>query len=273
MESVPGAGRAAGIRSSGTAEADPGGGGGGDAGAQGGKSPSGGAGSGSASASASATGPVFPYGSTTGLTGALSACQCVSAVWPGEAFKGTPNPGVVNCADAWPDGQAMALEKFADADADADAAAAGREGADRCRTRTAKDVAALPDAGVYALIPTTDGFDAAGGQVVCLVLGRHAAIGSEVGAFRDPGLDLPPQEGRRQRHQALRQCLRIQLGTRRGQGDARLAAVGGRLERRVHQGDLHGGAGGREERDGGAGAGAGAGEGAGAGAGAGVKGL
>ncbi|WP_329119337.1 protein kinase domain-containing protein [Streptomyces sp. NBC_01465] len=129
-----------------------GGGGNGDKDAKAGKSPTGAAGSASASASVSATGPVFPYGTTAG--------QCVSAVWPGEAFKGTPNLGAVNCAEAWPDGQVMTVEKFPDA------ATAGREGADRCRTQTAKDVAALPDAGAMSVgdcwryIPKDDTYEA-----------------------------------------------------------------------------------------------------------------
>ena len=51
-------------------------------------------------------------------------------------------------------------------------------------------VEALPDAGGYAVVPTRDGFDAAHGGTACLVLGRHAAIGGEVGRFRDAGIDL-----------------------------------------------------------------------------------
>lgn len=55
----------------------------------------------------------------------------------------------------------------------------------------AVEVDALPDAASYPLIPTAQGFGVAGGEVVCLVLGRHTGIGSEPGRFRDVGLDLP----------------------------------------------------------------------------------
>jgi hypothetical protein len=48
----------------------------------------------------------------------------------------------------------------------------------------------LPDAGLYAVTPTKQGFSAANGGTACLVLGRHAVIGGEVGRFRDTGTEL-----------------------------------------------------------------------------------
>ncbi|WP_211294877.1 septum formation family protein, partial [Streptomyces glaucescens] len=88
------------------------------------------------------------------------------------------------CADDWPDGQVVAV------DTAEDHADARTNGARRCADQTRAIVDALPDAGGYAVVPTREGFDAAGGGTACLVLGRHAAIGGEVGHFRGRGTDL-----------------------------------------------------------------------------------
>ncbi|MER5292083.1 protein kinase [Streptomyces pharetrae] len=154
---------------------------------KGGKGDVGGGGSPSTSATedpASPTGPVLPYGDAVGLTEPLAAGDCVKAVWTGTPFVSPPNLGVVDCADDWPDGQVVAVDTAEDhADAQAN-------GARRCAHQTRAIVDALPDAGGYAVVPTREGFDAAGGGTACLVLGRHAAIGGEVGHFRDRGTDL-----------------------------------------------------------------------------------
>ncbi|AIR99680.1 serine/threonine-protein kinase [Streptomyces glaucescens] len=134
--------------------------------------------------SASPAGPVPPYGDAVGLTEPLAAGDCVKAVWTGTPFESPPNLGVVDCADDWPDGQVVAVDTAED---HADARA---NGARRCADQTRALVEALPDAGGYAVLPTREGFDAAGGGTACLVLGRHAAIGGEVGRFRDSGTDL-----------------------------------------------------------------------------------
>jgi hypothetical protein len=75
-------------------------------------------------------------------------------------------------------------------DTAADHADARANGARRCADQTRSVVDALPDADGYAVLPTREGFDAADGGTACLVLGRHAAIGGEVGRFRDTGTDL-----------------------------------------------------------------------------------
>ncbi|MEU9188244.1 protein kinase [Streptomyces sp. NPDC048484] len=130
------------------------------------------------------TGPALPYGQQVGLKKPLQAGDCVRAVWSGAAFKSVPNLGVVNCADDWPDGQVVAVDTAADY---ADARDAGSR---RCE-RQGEDIAgALPDADLYAVLPTKRGFEAADGGTACLVLGRHAAIGGEVGRFRDDGTKL-----------------------------------------------------------------------------------
>ncbi|MFI0540387.1 serine/threonine-protein kinase [Streptomyces sp. WSLK1-3] len=138
----------------------------------------------SASQGSSPTGPVLPYGDVVGLDEPLETGDCVQAVWSGTPFRSAPNLGVVDCADDWPDGQVVAVDRataFADAEA---------RGANRCASLSRDVVDALPDAAGYAVVPTERGFRAAGGGTACLVLGRHAAIGGEVGRFRDPGTDL-----------------------------------------------------------------------------------
>ncbi|MFD3498829.1 protein kinase [Streptomyces sp. NPDC058678] len=134
--------------------------------------------------SASPAGPVLPYGDVVGLGDPLEPGDCVQAVWSGTPFKSEPNLGLVDCAEDWPDGQVVAIDTATD---HADARA---QGAKRCENQTRTLVDALPDAAGYAVVPTEEGFTAAGGGTACLVLGRHAAIGGEVGRFRDAGTDL-----------------------------------------------------------------------------------
>jgi hypothetical protein len=140
--------------------------------------------SGRTSPGASPTGPVLPYGDVVGLDQPLETGDCVQAVWSGTPFRSAPNLGVVDCADDWPDGQVVAVDTATDF---ADARA---QGAKRCANLTRAVVDALPDAAGYAVVPTEEGFGAAGSGTACLVLGRHAAIGGEVGRFRDLGTDL-----------------------------------------------------------------------------------
>ncbi|MGW1722284.1 protein kinase domain-containing protein [Streptomyces sp. NPDC002306] len=134
--------------------------------------------------SPSPTGPVYPYGDVVGLTEPLETGDCVKAVWSGTPFESVPNLGVVDCAEDWPDGQVVAV------DTATDYADASGQGAKRCESQSRAVVAALPDAGGYAVVPTKAGFAAAESGTACLVLGRHAAIGGEVGSFRDAGTDL-----------------------------------------------------------------------------------
>ncbi|MEU3793765.1 protein kinase [Streptomyces fructofermentans] len=129
-------------------------------------------------------GPGHPYGEQVGLTEPLRTGDCVKAVWSGEPFTSVPNLGVVDCAEEWPDGQVVAVDRASDYTDARDGGAA------RCAVRSRPTALALPDAGVYAVTPTRRGFDAAGGATACLVLGRHAAIGGEVGRFRDEGTEL-----------------------------------------------------------------------------------
>jgi hypothetical protein len=134
--------------------------------------------------SPSPTGPVLPYGDVVGLGEPLETGDCVRAVWSGTPFRSVPNLGVVDCAGDWPDGQVVAV------DTAADYADARDRGAQRCADLSRAVVGALPDAAAYAVVPTKEGFTAAGSGTACLVLGRHAAIGGEVGRFRDTGTNL-----------------------------------------------------------------------------------
>ncbi|MCX5060383.1 protein kinase [Streptomyces sp. NBC_00452] len=134
--------------------------------------------------SPSPTGPALPYGDVVGLSRPLETGDCVKAVWSGTPFRSAPNLGVVDCADDWPDGQVASVDTATDC---ADARA---QGARRCGSQTKAVVDALPDAEGYAVLPTRDGFAAAGSGTACLVLGRHTAIGGEVGRFRDEGSNL-----------------------------------------------------------------------------------
>ncbi|MER5178921.1 protein kinase [Streptomyces sp. NPDC002896] len=160
------------------------GGGGGDGGKGGGKKDTSAKQSASPSVSDSPTGPAYPYGEKVGLTKRLQVGDCVNAVWSGDAFKSVPNLGVVDCAEDVPDGQVVAVDIAKDYDE------ALSEGARRCEQQTEEIATAMPDAGSYALKPAKDGFVAAGGGTVCLVLGRHVPIGGEVGKFRDAGTNL-----------------------------------------------------------------------------------
>ncbi|WP_200308263.1 serine/threonine-protein kinase [Streptomyces adelaidensis] len=133
-------------------------------------------------------GPVYPYGKQAALKKGLEVGDCVKAVWTGAAFKSVPDLGVVDCEEDWPDGQVVAIETAADY---ADARASG---AQRCASQADPMAEALPDAGVYALVPTEQGFTAAKGGTACLVLGKHVPIGGEVGRLRDVGMNLWPTQ-------------------------------------------------------------------------------
>jgi hypothetical protein len=127
------------------------------------------------------TAPGLPYGKEVGLKKALQPGDCVHVVWPSPqmAFQSRPNLGVVNCAHDYPDGQVMSIEKASDyADAQAN-------GADQCASQVQETADSLADAAVYAVTPTKEGFEAAGGGTACLVLGRHVPIGGEIGQFRE----------------------------------------------------------------------------------------
>ncbi|MDG5801188.1 protein kinase [Streptomyces ossamyceticus] len=130
----------------------------------------------------------YPYGEKAALTQPLQVGDCVKAVWTGTAFTSLPDLGVVDCDEDWPDGQVVAIETASDHDDARD------NGPQRCANQADSMAEALPDAGVYALVPTKEGFTAAKGGTACLVLGKHVPIGGEVGRLRDTGMNLWPTQ-------------------------------------------------------------------------------
>ncbi|MFH8411393.1 septum formation family protein [Streptomyces sp. NPDC018019] len=141
----------------------------------------------SASPPASHSAAVFPYGQSVGLTEPLTTGDCVSAVWAGRPLASVPNLGVVDCGDG-NNAQVVAMMDFPSVEA-------ARSGAARQCARQADEVAGrLPDAGAYAVVPTAQGFEAAGRRAACLVASRHIPFNGEVGRFRDNGIDLNLQQ-------------------------------------------------------------------------------
>ncbi|OKI02458.1 hypothetical protein A6A06_15585 [Streptomyces sp. CB02923] len=129
----------------------------------------------------------FPYGQMVGLTEPLTTGDCVRAVWADRPLQSVPNLGVVGCGEG-NNAQVVAMMDFPDVEA-------ARAGAARQCARQADEVAGrLPDAGSYAVVPTAQGFEAAGRRAACLVVSRHTPLNGEVGRFRDQGTDLYLQQ-------------------------------------------------------------------------------
>jgi hypothetical protein len=80
-------------------------------------------------------------------------------------------PNLGDCADDWPDGPVVTVDPAPK----------------RCANLSRAVVGALPDAAGCVVLPTGDGFRAARRGAACLVLGRRAATGGEVGRFRALG--------------------------------------------------------------------------------------
>ncbi|MFI9172611.1 serine/threonine-protein kinase [Streptomyces lincolnensis] len=124
-----------------------------------------------------------PYGETVALTKALREGDCVLADWSGERFRGVPrlslDPG---CGGrAVPDGQVMALVEAASADE------ARQLGPARCEERTRELRDRLADVRALAVVPTEDGFRAAGRRTACLVLGANGPVYGPLGPHRALG--------------------------------------------------------------------------------------
>ncbi|KAA0942350.1 serine/threonine-protein kinase [Streptomyces apricus] len=125
-----------------------------------------------------------PYGSAIGLSEPLKDGDCVAADWRGAApFTGRPGLDVVpECLDNGTEGQVMAVFEVASA------REARSEGPARCERRTERTRESLAAVRSYAVLPTEDGFDAAGRRVACLLLDStgHALFGP-LGSHRAPG--------------------------------------------------------------------------------------
>jgi serine/threonine protein kinase len=107
-----------------------------------------------------------PYGDTIGLSQPLQDGDCVAADWRGSPpFTGRPGLTVVeDCRGTATEGQVMAVFEVSSADE------ARSSGAAQCEQRTEETRRSLASVASYAVLPTDDGFDAAGRRVACLLL-------------------------------------------------------------------------------------------------------
>ncbi|MEU9961861.1 hypothetical protein [Streptomyces sp. NPDC050982] len=108
-----------------------------------------------------------PYGEVIGLSAPLQDGDCVAATWRGAPFVGEPGLKVVKCLSDRTNGQVMAVFEASSAEA------AQSDGATQCDRRTAGTSSRLADVRFYAVVPTADGFGAAGHRVACLLLGAQ----------------------------------------------------------------------------------------------------
>ncbi|MGW2516417.1 protein kinase domain-containing protein [Streptomyces sp. NPDC001617] len=154
-----------------------------------------------------------PYGAAVGLAEPLQDGDCVVADWPDSVrFRGTPRLTLVSpCQGKAPDGQVMAFVKAASADE------ARKSGPVRCEERTQEVRERLADVRTVAIVPTDDGFGAAGRQTACLVLGAHGPTYGPLGAHRKLGSAFVDTSNMQRRD-----CLETRTNR-----DARLVACSG----------------------------------------------
>ncbi|MEU0408467.1 protein kinase [Streptomyces griseorubiginosus] len=123
-----------------------------------------------------------PYGETVGLRKPLRDGDCVIADWPGsERFRGTPRLRLDPTCGTAPDGQVMAFVPAGSAEE------ARRTGAARCEERTREVRERLADVRGQAVVPTDEGFEAAGRRTACLVLGGSGPVYGPIGTHRALG--------------------------------------------------------------------------------------
>ncbi|MEU4168743.1 protein kinase [Streptomyces sp. NPDC026665] len=126
----------------------------------------------------------LPYGDTVGLAEPLHRGDCVlgePALWRTATVpRLTLDP---SCHDASPDAQVMAVYRAPSFEA------ARRDGPRRCEEGT-KDTARRLAWNVrsMAVVPTREGFDAAGGAVACLLAGVHGPVFGPLGDLRGYGM-------------------------------------------------------------------------------------
>ncbi|MDT0571366.1 protein kinase [Streptomyces sp. DSM 3412] len=125
---------------------------------------------------------VLPYGGTVGLTELLKDGDCVDVTWTGTPFTDAARLRIVpGCAGPAMDGQVMASYEASSAE---DARAGG---AAQCEQLTMEARDKLVDVRAHAVLPTGDGFDAAGHRVACLVLGERRPVHGPIGEYRTVG--------------------------------------------------------------------------------------
>ncbi|MEV0227394.1 serine/threonine-protein kinase [Streptomyces sp. NPDC050704] len=127
----------------------------------------------------------LPYGSQIGLSKPLKERDCVVVdFWSGGAhLSGTPRlKTYTTCDQEVPDGQVMALFE---ADSREQALRDGQASCDGLtevtREKLAENVKSLP------VIPSSKHFDALGGKVACLLIGKHGPVYGHLGPFRSYG--------------------------------------------------------------------------------------
>ncbi|MFF7882310.1 protein kinase [Streptomyces sp. NPDC020794] len=128
--------------------------------------------------------PVAPYGAQVGLSAPLKKGDCVLSDPSPAPSSGTPRLQLdPSCGALRPDGQVMELYKarsFEEADSD---------GADRCAERTKATADKLAwHVQSLAVVPTREGFDATGGNVACLLVGKHGPVYGRLGGLRPYGM-------------------------------------------------------------------------------------
>ncbi|MBB5125421.1 serine/threonine-protein kinase [Streptomyces griseoloalbus] len=166
-----------------------------------------------------AGGTAVPYGRAVGLVKPLKEGDCVLADWPGGTrFTGTPRLTVdTTCANKVPDGQVVALVEAA---SDEEA----REwGPAHCEERTRELRGRLADVRGLAVVPTADGFEAAGRRTACLVLGAHGPVYGPLGERRRFGTAFADTATMQRRD-----CLDV-----RSRREVRLVPCGGRYDEQV----------------------------------------
>jgi hypothetical protein len=166
-----------------------------------------------------ADGTGAPYGDAVGLVAPLADGDCVRARWPGGVrFAGAPRLTVdPACRGRAPDGQVMAFVPASSAEEARDSGPA------RCEERTREVRDRLAGVRGVAVVPTDDGFEAAGRRTACLLLGAHGPVYGPLGRHRAPG-SVFADTATMQR----RDCLDV-----RSAREARLVSCAGRYDAQV----------------------------------------
>ncbi|MFD9116268.1 serine/threonine-protein kinase [Streptomyces bottropensis] len=124
----------------------------------------------------------LPYGPAVGLVEPLRDGDCVDVTWAGTPFSDAARLRLVPaCTGRTMDGQVMASYEASSAED------ARTGGADRCEQLTVEAREKLVDVRTYAVLPTTDGFDAARHRVSCLLMGERRPVYGPLGAYRTLG--------------------------------------------------------------------------------------
>ena len=159
-----------------------------------------------------------PYGEAVGLAKPLRDGDCVIADWPGsERFRGTPRLRLDATCGTAPDGQVMAFVPAGSAEE------ARRTGPAKCEERTRETRDRLADVRGQAVVPTEEGFAAAGRRTACLVLGANGPVYGPIGSHRAPGSAFADTATMQRRD-----CLDVRTNR-----DARLVSCAGAYDEQV----------------------------------------